>query len=424
MSQPFEHTDTRSSGTDPAAAPAHGMPTKHDHRSNGSATAQHDRLAEWLREACHGRLVLCVGCSDAVWPVLIDREGRHIVAIETARDARQPQPQVWDQSLAARVEVRTTDLLSMPVLEKFDSILIAGVAATRIADASVLEAVARLLAPNGRVLLVLPFGQRLAADPSRAMLPRQVVDALAPFLACESVTVEDGQIRVVAAARGDLPVAAGVAGLLEMTEKGALALQDAAFVSFLACTELEMVSADKDAQLDALQGDHHEMALELVPLRTQVLEMRNESLRMEQKLKTATSQAQRAKVEAERRNGELAREVRRRTFLEKKVKRIESEQRQLKRSLVAAQVGMAEAKREVAAMQGSVSFRLGRTLVDAMKSPRDFMALPVRLARLASRRQVRNPGQAQTQAAVAGDEPVALAHRRASAGDTKARKPN
>lgn len=394
-----------------------------------------DRI-NWMCAQCSGDTVLDIGCSQGITSILLGREGFHVTGIDiapeaiafAARELAAEPPEV-----RSRVDFRVLDLMSLPAEATFDNVVLGEVVEHQTSASRFVGAAAALVAPGGRMVVTVPFGLHPFPDHKCTVFPRDLADTLGAAFSFERLEVVGGYIRVVAVrAAGSAERGATAAMLLAATEAGTLEAQERYFELLRGSRQLQAVRKDLDARLKSLRAKHDADVLqsgqtesrlreEAAQLRNQVLAMRSEALRVEEqvqaqaraieqaghraadeqrKLADATSalaeaaarfEALQAEHGAQRRGQErrIAQAVEQQQALDAELRKARGRiaqmvdyRRRLEHQHATVKHWLNDATQELSALKGSVAFRAGQAITGAARSPRDLLALPLRLGRL------------------------------------------
>jgi glycosyltransferase involved in cell wall biosynthesis/spore maturation protein CgeB/SAM-dependent methyltransferase len=436
----------------------------YDRLGEGMGRRTRDRI-NWMCTRCEGHSVLDIGCSQGITSILLGREGFRVLGIDIVQEAidfASRELAVEPEEVRARVGFQRMDLLSTPVGEGYDNVVLGEVVEHQTSASRFLKAAARHVAPGGRMIVTVPFGLHPFPDHKCTVFPRDVVDALGDGFAFDCLEVVDGYVRVVAT-RAE---AGGVAGvtrdrLLDATEAGSREAQARYFEILEKSRALQATRKEQTQQLKALHEKHGQLTLEIerslsrsredmAQLKSQLLTLRHESLRAEEEAATLRSQvgAANAKLEAMRHESLRAQEeagalrsqvgaanvdkealqkqlaekamiASRVPGLDKKLAHMADYRRRLEHQHETVKSWLSDSNQELAFLKESVSFRLGTTLMSALRSPRDFVALPIRLGRLFSnglRRRAARRAMPRAVADAKEDDPGAAGWRHRNAG--------
>ena len=403
-----------------------------------------DRI-NWMCAQCAAGTVLDIGCSQGITSILLGREGFRVTGIDIAPEAiefARRELAVEPPEVRARVDFRVLDLMSMPAGETFDNVVLGEVVEHQTSAARILGAAAALVAPGGRLVVTVPFGLHPFPDHKCTVFPRDLADALGSGFGFEHLEVADGYIRAVAR-RGAAGVQADAADrLLAATDAGTLAAQERDFELLSGSRRVQAVRKDLEAKLASLRAQHEALVAqaaqaqaghreEAAQLRSQVLALRNEALRLEDHVQAqaravagaqhALEQAARQLAEAQEGReqaarqlaeaqegreqtarllaeagqrldalaGELAAAQQERANLDGELRKARARiaqmgdyKRRLEHQHATVKHWLADANQELGALKASVAYRTGVALTTATQSPRDLLALPVRLGRL------------------------------------------
>jgi glycosyltransferase involved in cell wall biosynthesis/spore maturation protein CgeB/SAM-dependent methyltransferase len=419
----------------------------YDRLGEGMGRRTRDRI-NWMCTRCEGRSVLDIGCSQGITSILLGREGFRVLGIDIVQEAidfANRELAVEPEEVRARVGFQRMDLLSTPVGEGYDNVVLGEVVEHQTSASRFLKAAARHVAPGGRMIVTVPFGLHPFPDHKCTVFPRDVVDALGDAFAFDCLEVVDGYVRVVATRLE----AGGVASvsremLLDATEAGSREAQARYFEILERSRALQATRKEQAQQLKTLHEKHRKITLEIeqalsrsreemAQLKSQLLTLRHESLRAEEEVGTLRSQigVANAKLEAMRhesfRSGqEMQKQLAEKAMiasrvpgLDKKLAHMADYRRRLEHQHETVKSWLSDSNQELAFLKESVSFRLGTTLMSALRSPRDFVALPIRLGRLFSsglRRRAARRAMPRAVADAKEDDPGAAGWRHRNAG--------
>ena len=466
----------------------------HDHETGGQEgsaiwldrvnEAYYDQLSErmgmrtrerinWMCAQCEGGTVLDVGCSQGITSILLGREGFRALGIDImaqAVDYANRELALEPDEVQARVAFQRMDLLSMPVGEGYDNVVLGEVVEHQTSAERFLRAARRHVAPEGRMIVTVPFGLHPFPDHKCTVFPRHVVAAMEGF-DIERLEVVGGYIRVVAVNRAGSQRFDGDR-LVEVTEQGTEEAQAAHFEAAGAARKVDAKRRELAEKLKALtesnrkqvrdaEAVHSRTREELTQLKSQLLVLRGESLaasgeseRLRSQLAAIEKQSAKSreamdalkqeieslrKLGAEKSDlveqvqtkirrlgldlGKAARETaaQQRRY-DRKVEQMTDYRRRLEHQHDTVKSWLNDANQELAFIKESVSFRLGLTLMSGLRSPRDFVALPVRIGRLVSsglrrrsaRRLVKQSGSdpQEVDPGLAWSDPAAIAKAR------------
>jgi SAM-dependent methyltransferase len=155
----------------------------------------------WMCARVAGREVADVGCGAGVAAVLLGREGCNVVGVD--RDAavlREAERRLAaeDDAVKGRIRLTAADAADLPFSdEAFDTVLLGNVLDEQLDRARVVVEVARVVRPDGRLVVTVPYG--LVADsPYDAMGVRELLDLLLPEFTVDELQLIDRHVAVVA----------------------------------------------------------------------------------------------------------------------------------------------------------------------------------------------------------------------------------
>jgi len=371
-----------------------------------TARIARDRI-HWMCAQCDGEKVLDVGCSQGITAILLAREGLSVTAIDTHPEAIPFARQALEGETAlvqSRITLIETDLASLPEEAAFDTIILGEVLEHQALPERFLRSAMTRLNPGGRLVITTPFALHPHPDHKISVLPRHLQEFAQNLgLEMKHLDVEDQYIRsVLLRPLQGRSVQSVVPDVLRMTEQATLESQRRLF------GRLDQRSADLRKKTDALKiaqkklGDTtagveaqaRELAMKLEQARSrheqELSKFRADqaslvSLRSEHQ--RTLSDLNRLKAEHERATAAL-------------VNTHQAAEQLLKQNLEGARAAVATLEeqragrdreigtytRRIAALeaaavaaQNTASYRLGRTLVQGLKSGKGLMRLPVDL---------------------------------------------
>jgi spore maturation protein CgeB/SAM-dependent methyltransferase len=171
---------------------------------------------------------LDVGCSQGIAAILMAREGKHVLAIDIfqpAIDYANDERAKEIQSVQDRVEFRCTELAALKDTQ-FDTILMGEVIEHQTDVPAFISQAVRLCAPEGRIVITVPFGYHPWPDHKATVFPDDLLDALREAFEISVLDVVDGYIRCVANGISTRPsLENSLAMAIKATEAGAWELQ-------------------------------------------------------------------------------------------------------------------------------------------------------------------------------------------------------
>jgi glycosyltransferase involved in cell wall biosynthesis/spore maturation protein CgeB/SAM-dependent methyltransferase len=392
-----DHDDNASVGD--GAAQATGSPwldrvneAYYDRLGDLAGRRTRERI-NWMCAQCDGRSVLDIGCSQGIASILLGREGFQVLGIDITSEAidfAMRELAIEPVEVRARVDFKRLDLLSMMVAEGYDNVVLGEVIEHQTSAPRFIKAAAKHVAPGGRMIVTVPFGLHPFPDHKCTVFPRDVIDALGDAFEYPTIEVSGGYVRVVARKTG--PSTSGVLDrnrLFDATEAETQQIQSRYFEILHKSRALQKTKQEQAERLKALHEKHGKLTLdtertlsksreEMAQLKSQLLLLRNESLKASDELAMLNRRATEWQVQADK----AAAATRLVPSLEKKIAQIADYRRRLEHQHETVKSWLLDANQELVFLKGSVSFRLGMALVSALRSPRDFVALPIRLGRL------------------------------------------
>lgn len=140
-----------------------------------------DRV-HWLCSRVIGQRVLDIGCSQGISPIILGREGRHVLGVDIEEPAIERARQELAQEPAhvqERVQFLVADAFTveLPPAE-FDAVIIGEVLEHLATPAKLVERAAEWLKPGGRLLVTVPLGYHPYHDHKRSFYLASLLDLL------------------------------------------------------------------------------------------------------------------------------------------------------------------------------------------------------------------------------------------------------
>jgi SAM-dependent methyltransferase/spore maturation protein CgeB len=189
-----------------------------------------DRI-HWLVGQATGD-VLDIGCSQGIISILCAREGMNVLGvdiqadrIEYAMGERAEEP----ADVQARLDFRHVDggPLDLPA-QSFDTVIMGEIIEHAPDSSPLLADAARLLRPQGHLVLTTPFGLSRHHDHYATFYVDSVVRLLAPFVSIVDLDIVDKYLRIVALPGPMADPDRLIVDAQPMQERAFLALQEAA----------------------------------------------------------------------------------------------------------------------------------------------------------------------------------------------------
>ncbi|WP_141455584.1 glycosyltransferase [Pseudoxanthomonas sp. z9] len=171
----------------------------YDHMGETFGRQTRARINWMCSQAKPGR-ALDVGCSQGIAAILMAREGKHVLAIDIfqpAIDYANDERAKEIQSVQDRVEFRCTELAALKGMQ-FDTILMGEVIEHQTDVPAFISQAVDLCAPEGRIVITVPFGYHPWPDHKATVFPDDLLDALRETFEISVLDVVDGYIRCVA----------------------------------------------------------------------------------------------------------------------------------------------------------------------------------------------------------------------------------
>lgn len=121
------------------------------------------KRVNWVCEMVSGKRILDIGCSSGIAPILLGREGRVVVGVDSdAKAIEEALAHLAEESAATQKRVRfiEADFLAIEGLDnqKFDTVIMSEVLEHLVRPADFVAAAAEYLSPGGTLVVTVPFG--------------------------------------------------------------------------------------------------------------------------------------------------------------------------------------------------------------------------------------------------------------------------
>jgi glycosyltransferase involved in cell wall biosynthesis/spore maturation protein CgeB/SAM-dependent methyltransferase len=190
------------------------------------------RRIHWICAAVLGEAVLDIGCSQGIVPILLGREGKTVLGIDTSAAAIHSAEQHLVSeavSVRKRVSFVEADAVSHDFgTSRFDTVVLGEVLEHLVHPERLLEVAARMLAPGGRLVVTVPFGINDHIDHKHTFYLLEPLRLLAKHFDVAEITVLGKWLGIIAQRReADAPRASVVPpeDQLEQLETGFFAVE-------------------------------------------------------------------------------------------------------------------------------------------------------------------------------------------------------
>ncbi|MFH1420014.1 MAG: methyltransferase domain-containing protein [Planctomycetota bacterium] len=156
---------------------------------------------DWLSEQVSGPMVLDLGCSEGILPLLLARRGLEVTGVDINEDAVAYARELLDQEPdVVRTRVRfiagNALVLSLPEAS-FDTVVLGEVIEHLEAPERMLDVACHCLKKGGRLLVTTPLGHFPDADHLQTFSLSAFVSLLRSRISPERLDVADGYVRFV-----------------------------------------------------------------------------------------------------------------------------------------------------------------------------------------------------------------------------------
>jgi spore maturation protein CgeB/SAM-dependent methyltransferase len=226
----------------------------------------------WMASMATGRRVLDVGCSQGITSLLLAREGFSVLgidiserAISDAKEARAAET----PGVRQRLEFRCVEACALQQ-EQFDTVVMGEVIEHQTNPARFIREAVRFVAPNGRIVITVPFGLHPWPDHKSTVFPSHLLDGVGEDFSCVVMEVADGYVRFVADRKRTSRGLDAATTALQATEAGAVDAQKSYYelnarnqAEAKARKEAESRLVSIEKELNALKAEKAKLELEL-----------------------------------------------------------------------------------------------------------------------------------------------------------------
>lgn len=381
----------------------------------------------WVCASVRGEYILDVGCSQGIVPILLGREGKRVVGLDTDADAiavAEAHMAAGPAHVRDYVRFVTADFMGYDFGgQSFGTVIMSEILEHLVDPGAFVAHAARLLIDGGTLVVTLPFGINDFIDHKRTYYLVEAYELLARFFEISEVELF-GKWIGFRCVRRSKDVGAEVArtipfDVLVATEKAFNALERT-LVENLKKSQLQLKAANdrvkdinqklssatagaskaanesaaaaaKLAELEASERALRDLEARRAQERNEAASLLHEAQgRLEQQREAAANERREFQLCLERERALVAREL-----ADKKKRLAENEKSQaelarMEQRLQKATATMAHYKSRLANdyaqlefVRTTIAFQLGCILTYAFRSPTNFLKTPVRLARLA-----------------------------------------
>jgi 2-polyprenyl-3-methyl-5-hydroxy-6-metoxy-1,4-benzoquinol methylase len=165
------------------------------------STAKVRNRLYWMARQTKGLNILDVGTSEGVLPILVAREGRHVIGIDINAEAIEYARQLLireTEEVRKRVAYKVVDFTSFIDGHSFDTIVAGELIEHVTSPETFIEMCCEALEPEGRLVLTTPFGLHPDPDHKVTFFLSDIADLIDGRLEASVLDVVDGYIRLVA----------------------------------------------------------------------------------------------------------------------------------------------------------------------------------------------------------------------------------
>ncbi|WP_018237836.1 glycosyltransferase [Ensifer sp. BR816] len=156
----------------------------------------------WICSMVEGKRVLDIGCSSGIVPILLGREGRVVLGVDSSKTViEQARQHLSEESESTRERVKfvEADFLTLDPKEHepFDSLVISEVLEHLVRPQDMLDAAVKFLKPHGQIVVTVPFGINDFIDHKHTFYLTEIHDLVARKFNVSSVEFLESWIGLV-----------------------------------------------------------------------------------------------------------------------------------------------------------------------------------------------------------------------------------
>ncbi|KOP28549.1 class I SAM-dependent methyltransferase [Exiguobacterium acetylicum] len=144
----------------------------------------------WVVRQAKGENILDIGCSGGIVPILLGREGKHVVGIDVLPEAIIEAKQALLEepaSVQEKIEFNEANIMAFASDIQFDTVLMTEVLEHIGEPERFIARAVSFIAPEGRLVITVPFGVNDYADHKRTYYLNRLLEQLTPFGKVETV---------------------------------------------------------------------------------------------------------------------------------------------------------------------------------------------------------------------------------------------
>jgi spore maturation protein CgeB/SAM-dependent methyltransferase len=325
----------------------------------------------WVCASVRGTCILDVGCSQGIVPILLGREGKRVVGIDTDSDAiavAQAHMAAGPAHVADNVRFAVGDFMNWDFAgASFDTVVMSEVLEHLVDPSAFVARAAELLPEGGCLVVTVPFGINDFIDHKRTYYLAEAYRLLSRFFDVEEVELFGKWIGFRGARREKFfdrahqptipyPVLAATEKTFYLLERSLADQAKSTRLQLLAANERVKEAGQKLAKVTASQASI-QVQLDKAAARLTASEEARRQVE-------ARAQEETAKAQGE-------------------IRRLGQQLGKTNASVEHYKTRAAVANAQLQFIRTTIAFQLGSILIHAFRSPVDFLKTPVRLFRLA-----------------------------------------
>lgn len=159
----------------------------------------------WIASSVEGKRVLDMGCSQGLIPLLLGREGHEVLGVDVREEAIDFARSQLDQETTGVRELVRFEVLDAaevePAGDGYDSVVMGELLEHQTQPERLLDAAWRVLKPEGKVVITVPFGVHPDPDHKRTFYLTDLIGLVSKRFDIETIFVKDKYICCTATRR-------------------------------------------------------------------------------------------------------------------------------------------------------------------------------------------------------------------------------
>ena len=328
----------------------------------------------WICEAALGNKILDVGCSSGIVPILLGREGRNVVGIDNDPKCIAEATAHLDEeplSVQKNVSFIESNFLNCGHLkgQKFDTVIMSELLEHLVKPADFLEAASLYMRVGSSLIVTVPFGINDFIDHKRTYYLTEIHGLLEQFVKISHVEILGKWIGLIGQKTGGK--ATNRIKKSWNTDE-VKALEDA---FYMIERKLQDELTEARSKNSILKENDRTLKAEVKVQVSEISKLENLKNKLSSELEASKKELVKQKTAVQERTEQLDSARKDNISASKKIE-------QLHRQIRFTEDELNQALKRISILEDSISFRLGKTIIESRQSWRGFVTLPLRILRL------------------------------------------